>query len=170
MEPGLAAQYRYRPPPIVFSNAAHACVVEVDVSTGMVQILRWIASEDCGVQINPAIVEGQVAGGVAQAIGGVLMEEIRHDENGNPTTVTFKDYLIPTIHDVPVLEFCHLETPAENEGGFKGVGEGGAIIGPPTLVNAIADALSPFGVRCLDLPLSPARIIALLDNQKGEKP
>ncbi len=167
MEPGMEAQYRYRPPPIVFSNAAHACVCEVSAETGVVKILRWIASEDCGVMINPAIVEGQIAGGVVQGIGGVLLEEIAYDAYGNPTAVTFKDYMIPTIHDVPEIEYCHIITPSDSEGGFKGVGEGGAIIAPPTMVNAIADALAPFGARCLDLPLTPTKILELIEA--GEK-
>jgi aerobic carbon-monoxide dehydrogenase large subunit len=163
MELGLEAQYRYRPPPIVFSNAAHACIVEVSTETGLVKILRWIASEDCGVMINPAVVEGQIAGGVVQGIGGVIYEQISYDAQGNPTAATFKDYLIPTAHDVPEIEYRHLITPSISEGGFKGVGEGGAIIGPPTLVNAVADALAPFGVRCLNLPLSPPRLLAAID-------
>ena len=161
-EPGLECQYRYRPPPIVFSNAAHACVVDVDIGTGIVKILRWIASEDCGVMINPAVVEGQIAGGVVQGIGGVLFEHASTDASGNPTAVTFKDYLLPLASDVPRLEFLHIKTPSQTPGGFKGVGEGGAIIAPPTLVNAIADALSPFKIRCLDLPLSPNRLLSLL--------
>jgi carbon-monoxide dehydrogenase large subunit len=163
MELGLEAQYRYRPPPIVFSNAAHACVCEVSAETGVVKILRWIASEDCGVMINPSVVEGQIAGGVVQGIGGVLYEQISYDAYGNPTAATFKDYLLPTAHDVPVIEFCHLITPSISEGGFKGVGEGGAIIGPPTMVNAVADALAPLGIRCLDLPLTPPKLLALIE-------
>jgi carbon-monoxide dehydrogenase large subunit len=159
-EPGLEEKYRYRPPPIVFSNAAHACVVEVDLETGKVAILRWITCEDCGPMINPAIVEGQIAGGVVQGIGGVLYEKASYDAQGNPTAVTFKDYLIPTAHDVPEIEFLHIVTQSASEGGFKGVGEGGAIVGPPTLVNAIADALSPFGADCLTLPLSPPQVLA----------
>jgi carbon-monoxide dehydrogenase large subunit len=163
MELGLEAQYRYRPPPIVFSNASHACVCEVDVDTGKVSILRWVASEDCGVMINPSVVEGQIAGGVVQGIGGVLLEHATYDDAGNPTSATFKDYLLPSALDVPQIEYCHLITPSETEGGFKGVGEGGAIIGPPTMVNAVADALAPFGIRCLDLPLTPATLVAAID-------
>jgi len=167
MESGLEAQCRFRPPPIVFSNAAHACVCEVDAETGIVKVLRWIASEDCGVQINPAVVEGQIAGGVAQAIGSVLLEQALFDADGNPTTTTFKDYLLPTVSDVPLIEFVHLVTPSTSEGGFKGVGEGGMIIGPPTLVNAVADALSPFGITPIDLPLTPDRILEIIDRGSG---
>jgi aerobic carbon-monoxide dehydrogenase large subunit len=164
MEPGLEAQYRYQPPGITFASAAHACVVEVDTETGFVHIKRWVCTEDCGVVINPAIVEGQVAGGIAQGIGSVLLEEMHFDEQGNPTAVTFKDYMLPTITDVPDFEFSHIVTPSAAVGGFRGVGEGGAIIGPPTLVNAIADALSPFGVRCQELPLTPSRILDLIEG------
>jgi carbon-monoxide dehydrogenase large subunit len=164
MEPGLEAQYRYQPPGITFASAAHACIVEVDVETGFVHIKRWICSEDCGVVINPAIVEGQIAGGIAQAIGSVLLEEMHFDEQGNPTAVTFKDYMLPGASDVPEFEFTHIVTPSKAVGGFRGVGEGGNIIGPPTLINAIADALSPFRVRCLELPLTPSRILKLIEE------
>ncbi|MET0337527.1 MAG: xanthine dehydrogenase family protein molybdopterin-binding subunit [Caulobacter sp.] len=165
-ELGLEAQHRFRGN-MVFSNAAHICVCEVNVETGQVKILRWIASEDCGVMINPAIVEGQIAGGIAQGIGGVLLEQISYDGFGNPTAVTFKDYLLPTAHDVPMIEYCHMITPSSSDGGFKGVGEGGAIVGPPALVNAITDALSPFGVECMDLPLTPAKLFRLIEQARG---
>jgi len=163
MEMGLEAQYRYSPPPMTFTSAAHACIVEVDAETGFVTIKRWVASEDCGVMINPAIVEGQIAGGLAQGIGQVLLEEVEFDAQGNPTTVTFKDYMLPAAVDVPEFEYTHICTPSKSEGGFRGVGEGGAIIGPPTLVNAIADALEPFGARCLELPLTPSKILQLIE-------
>jgi carbon-monoxide dehydrogenase large subunit len=159
MELGLETQYRYRPPPFVFANATHACIVEVDVDTGIVKILRWVAGGDCGNLINPAIVEGQIAGGVVQGIAGVLFEHVSYDESGQPLAATLKDYLVPTALDVPRIEFRHLCTPSSNPGGFKGVGEGGAMIAPPTLVNAIADALAPFGKRWLNMPLSPDRIV-----------
>ena len=167
MEPGLEEQFRYHAPPMTFASAAHACVVEVDVNTGMVVIKRWVCSEDCGVVINPGIVEGQIAGGLAQAIGMVLLEEVHFDALGNPLTATFKDYLIPAISDVPDFEYSHIVTPAKGTGGFRGVGEGGAIIGPPTLVNAIHDALSPFGVTCLDLPLTPSRLLARIEQARA---
>lgn len=166
MESGLEAQYRYRPPPITFASAAHACIVEVDAETGFVDIKRWVSSEDCGVLINPSVVEGQIAGGLAQAIGTVLLEEIAYDARGNPTAVTFKDYLLPTISDVPDFEYTHVVTPSKAAGGFRGVGEGGAIVGPPTLVNAIADALAPFdiGMQHFDLPLTPPKILKMMER------
>ncbi|RZJ98097.1 MAG: xanthine dehydrogenase family protein molybdopterin-binding subunit [Novosphingobium sp.] len=164
MESGLEAQYRYLPPPMTLTSAAHACVVEVDIDTGFVKILRWLCSEDCGTVINPAVVEGQVAGGLAQAIGQVLLEEVHYDERGNPTAATFKDYMLPAITDVPDFEYIHANIPANNEGGFRGVGEGGAIVGPPTLFNAIADALSPFGELPVSLPVTPSKILDLVEG------
>ncbi len=165
MEAGLEAQYRYTPPPMTMTSAAHACVVEVDPDTGFVTIKRWIASEDCGTVINPAVVEGQVAGGLAQAIGTVLLEEFHYDSRGNPTTVTFKDYMLPAISDVPDFEYVHANTPSQSVGGFRGVGEGGAIIGPPTLFNAIADALAPFGEVPIDLPLTPSKLLSVIEGR-----
>ncbi len=164
-EPGLEAQYRYNPPPMTFASAAHVCVVEVDIETGFVKILRWITSEDCGNMINPAVVEGQISGGLAQAIGMVLFEEMSFDERGNPTAATFKDYLLPAISNVPEFEFVHANTPSHSHGGFRGVGEGGAIIGPPTLVNAIADALAPFGEMTFDLPLTPSKLMSIIEGR-----
>jgi carbon-monoxide dehydrogenase large subunit len=164
-ESGLEAQYRYDPPPVTFTSAAHACIVEIDADTGFVKIKRWLSCEDCGTIINPAVVEGQIAGGLTQAIGAVLLEEAGYDARGNPLAVTYKDYLLPAISDVPDFEYVHACTPSKSEGGFRGVGEGGAIIGPPTLVNAIADALSPFGEVPLELPLTPTKILELIERR-----
>jgi carbon-monoxide dehydrogenase large subunit len=164
-ESGLEAQYRYQPPPMTLTSAANACVVEVSSETGFVKILRWISAEDCGTPINPAVVEGQIAGGLAQAIGTVLLEEMSFDARGNPTAATYKDYLLPAISDVPVIEFVHANTPSNTVGGMRGVGEGGAIIGPPTLVNAIADALSVFGEIPVELPLTPAKLLSVIEGR-----
>ena len=162
---GLAAQYRYQPPPLTLASAANACVVEVSAETGFVKILRWISAEDCGTAINPSVVEGQIAGGLAQAIGTVLLEEMAFDARGNPTAATYKDYLLPAISDIPDFEFLHVHTPSKSVGGMRGVGEGGAIIGPPTLVNAIADALAPFGEVPVDLPLTPAKLLSVIEGR-----
>jgi carbon-monoxide dehydrogenase large subunit len=164
-ESGLEAQYRYQPPPMTLSSAANACVVEVDAETGFVKILRWISSEDCGTAINPTVVEGQIAGGLAQAIGIVLLEEMAFDARGNPTAATYKDYLLPAISDIPDFEFLHANTPSKSVGGMRGVGEGGAIIGSPTLVNAIADALAPFGEVPLHLPLTPTKLLGVIEGR-----
>lgn len=165
MESGLEAQHRYQPPPMTLASAANACVVEVDADTGFVKILRWISSEDCGTPINPAVVEGQISGGLAQAIGMVLLEEMTFDARGNPTAATYKDYLLPSISDVPTFEFLHANTPSSSVGGMRGVGEGGAIIGVPVLVNAIADALAPFGEIPVDLPLTPVKILSVIEGR-----
>ena len=164
---GLEASRRYiARVPAISVNATHLCTCEVDVGTGEVRFLRYIVSEDCGPMINPSVVEGQIAGGTIQGIGGVLLEELAYDEDGNPVTTTFMDYLLPTAAEVPEIEYGHIETPSAGPGGYKGVGEGGAIGAPPAVVNAVADALSPFGVEINRLPLSPARILELLEGRR----
>jgi carbon-monoxide dehydrogenase large subunit len=160
---GLEASARYTSTTgSIWVNASHVCTCEVDPETGRVQLLRYIVSEDCGPMINPDVVEGQIAGGVVQGIGGVLLEHLAYDDDGNPLATTFMDYLVPSAAEVPAIEFGHIETPSPGPGGYKGVGEGGAIGAPPAVVNAVADALSPFGVNVTTLPLSPARIVALV--------
>ena len=157
---GLEAQARYKPESTfcTWSNACHICVCEVDRDTGLVEILRYVVSEDCGVMINPSVVEGQIAGGVVQGIGGVLYENLPYDDAGNPLATTFVDYLLPTASEVPVIEYGHIETPAPtNPGGHKGLGEGGAIGAPPAIINAIADALAPLGAQVRSQPLGPDR-------------
>jgi len=163
MDAGLDFSSRYQAPPFMFSNACHACTVEVDPVTGTVTILRYVVSEDCGVMINPNIVEGQIDGGVVQGIGGVLYEHFVYDGDGNPLTTTFLDYLLPTAAEVPEIEHGHIETPAMTPGGYKGVGEGGAIGAPAAVVNAVADALRALGVESLSQPLGPARIVAAIE-------
>ena len=161
--PGLEASARYTSSSMsIWVNATHICTCEVDVETGRVCLLRYIVSEDCGPMINPNVVEGQIAGGVAQGIGGVLYEHLAYDDEGNPLATTLADYLVPSPVEIPPIEYVHVETPSPGPGGYKGVGEGGAIGAPPAVVNAVADALSPFGVTVTKLPLSPERIIALL--------
>jgi len=162
---GLEASARYTAHTgSIFVNATHVCTCEVDVTTGKVTLLRYIVSEDCGPMINPNVVEGQIAGGTVQGIGGALYEHLVYDDAGNPVTTTFMDYLVPTVAEVPLIEYGHVETPSPGPGGYKGVGEGGAIGAPPAVVNAVADALAPFGVRVTDLPLTPSAIVALISN------
>jgi aerobic carbon-monoxide dehydrogenase large subunit len=161
---GLEVSERYQAPMINFSNAAHACTVEVDRATGVVRILRYVVSEDCGNMINPMVVEGQIAGGVAQGIGGVFYEHMIYDPGGNPLTTTFLDYLLPTAAEVPDLEYGHVVTPGPTPGGYKGMGEGGAIASPAALVNAVRDALAPLRVRMTSQPLTPDRIAALIEE------
>lgn len=165
MSPELEASARYvAKAPILWSNATHACTCEVDVATGKVTLLRYIVSEDVGPMINPAIVEGQIAGGTVQGIGGALMEDLAYDDDGNPLATTFVDYLLPTATEVPPIEFGHVEIPGPGPGGYKGAGEGGAIGSVPAVINAINDALAPLGVTITRLPASPASIAALLSE------
>jgi carbon-monoxide dehydrogenase large subunit len=165
MEAGLEALVRYSTPGITFANACHVCTVEVH-DTGEVEILRYVVSEDCGAMINPMVVHGQISGGVVQGIGGVLHEQFVYDESGNPLTTTFLDYLIPTAAEVPDLEIHHLSTPTGAPGGYKGVGEGGAIGAVPAVRNAISDAI---GVT-VDRPVRPADVLALLAAAETEPP
>ncbi len=170
MKMGLEAHSRYRPSaPFTWSNSAHACLAEVDRVTGAVTLLRYVVSEDCGVMINPTVVEGQIAGGVVQGIGGVLYEHMAYDADGNPLSTTFVDYLLPTAAEVPTIEYGHIETPAtSNPGGHKGMGEGGAIGSPPAIVNAVCDALAPLGVRLTTQPLTPAAIVGAITSGDGQ--
>ena len=167
MSAGLEASGRYTTKaPMIWANATHVCTCEIDVATGAVRLLRYIVSEDCGPMINPNVVEGQIAGGTVQGIGGALLEHFVYDEDGNPLTTTFVDYLLPTTTEVPVIEYGHVESPAPGPGGYKGVGEGGAIGATPAVVNAVADALAPFGVTITRLPVSPSALVALLEQQQ----
>jgi carbon-monoxide dehydrogenase large subunit len=162
---GLEASERYTTSPMPnWANATHVCTCEVDVATGTVRLLRYVVSEDCGPMINPAVVEGQIAGGTVQGIGGALLEELAYDDIGNPITTTFMDYLLPTAAEVPVIEYGHVVTPGPGPGGYKGVGEGGAIGAPPAVINAVADALSPFSVTVDRLPLSPEAVMRLVER------
>jgi carbon-monoxide dehydrogenase large subunit len=146
-----------------WSGGSHCAIVEVDVETGIVRVERYVAAEDCGALINPAIVEGQIRGGIAQGIGAVLLERSAYDQDGNFQSATFMDYLLPTACEIPRIEIEHLETvPLDADVNFRGVGEGGMIIAPPTVVNAIEDALAPFGVRIYEQHLPPARILELI--------
>jgi aerobic carbon-monoxide dehydrogenase large subunit len=151
-----------------WSGGTHCAIVEVDAETGLVKVERYVAAEDCGALINPAVVEGQIRGGVAQGIGAVLLERSAYGEDGVFQSATFMDYLMPTTCDVPRIEIEHLETvPLDADVNFRGVGEGGMIVAPPTVVNAIEDALSPFGVRIYEQHLPPARILELMAAFSG---
>jgi len=156
--PGLHESAVYDPSG-TFSNACHVAFVEVDIETGGVVIERFLVVEDAGVLINPMIVDGQIAGGVAQGIGNALFEEMIYDEAGNLLTASFADYLPPTSAEMPRIEIVHMETVSpESVTKAKGVGEGGAIGAPAAVVNAIVDALSPFGIELFELPATPQRI------------
>jgi CO/xanthine dehydrogenase Mo-binding subunit len=144
------------PSQLVFANAAHCCLVELDPATGGVRILRYVVVHDCGRELNPLIVEGMVHGSTAHGIGAALLEEFRYDEAGQLVTSTFMDYLKPTALDVPDIEVGRLEHPSPfTPLGAKGVGEGGAIPGPAAVANAVDDALAHLGVVVRSLPITP---------------
>jgi carbon-monoxide dehydrogenase large subunit len=150
-----------------FSNATHAALVEVEAS-GKVRVLRYICVEDCGVAINPLVVEGQCRGGIAQGIAGALFEEVTYDELGQPSASSFIDYKVPTAMEIPDVLIKHLETPCLfNETGAKGAGEGGTIGAPATVLNAVNDALSATGVQLEDTPIRPEVVFAALMSRSG---
>jgi carbon-monoxide dehydrogenase large subunit len=147
----------YDPEVTAYPYATHACIVEVDPETGGVEILRYVVAEDCGPEINPIVVEGQVHGATAQGIGGTLYESMRYDDGGQPVAASLMDYLVPTACEMPDFDVHHLETPAPDlRAGFKGVGEGGTLAPPGALANAVSDAL---GVEVNELPIAPERLI-----------
>lgn len=162
-DPGLQATVDFDNPRGGWAQASHCVQVEVDLGTGQVKILRYVVAEDCGTLINPAIVAGQVRGGVAQGIGAVLYERSVYDEDANFVSSTFLDYLVPTAVEIPDIEIIHLETPPLADVNFRGVGEGGAIGAPAALVNAIADALAHLGTTITEQHLPPNRILELAE-------
>ena len=166
LEPGLDATRRFEPPNFVFPFGTHVCVVEVERATGAVHIRRYLAVDDCGRLINPLIVEGQLHGGIAQGLAQAMFEEVVYDENGQLLTGTLMDYAIPHFEQVPHYELAHTETATNvNPLGIKGVGEAGTIGSTPAIANAIIDALAPFGVTHIDMPLRPEKLWTAM--QKG---
>jgi carbon-monoxide dehydrogenase large subunit len=163
LEPALTSTRSYDPP-ATYSNACIACVVEVDAETGRVSVERLVAVEDCGTILNPMLVDGQVAGAVAQGVGAVLYEGLPYGDDGQFLAGSLGEFLYPTAPELPDVEIDHLVTPSPvTEGGIKGMGEGGLIGTPAAVVNAIADALSPFGASIDRTPLRPCDVLALID-------
>jgi carbon-monoxide dehydrogenase large subunit len=159
MEPGLSATCFFEPKNFTFPSGTHIAVVEIDRETGAIEFQRYVAVDDCGKVINPLMVEGQVHGGIVQALGQALYEEAVYDENGQLITGELMDYAVPRASMIPWLELGRTETPSPvNPLGVKGVGEAGTIGATPAIVNAVVDALSPFGIRHLDMPLKPENI------------
>ena len=157
-------------PPGTFSNATHGVVVEIDPKTGDVRIERYVVAEDCGVMINPMIVEGQVRGGVAQGIAAALYEQLVYDDEGQLLTSTLMDYLVPTATEIPNVEILHLETPCEyTETGAKGMGEGGTMGAPAAVASAVADALSHLDIEVDRLPITPDRLRAAIRESQAHE-
>jgi aerobic carbon-monoxide dehydrogenase large subunit len=160
---GLEHTAYFHPPGYTFCNGTHVAEAEVDPLTGGVRLLRYTVAHDCGTVINPMIVDGQVQGGTAHGIGNALFEHMHYDDDANPLTTTLQDYLLPAAPEVPMFDVVHLETPsALNPIGAKGAGEGGAIPAAAAIISAVEDALSPFGVRFNEFPLTPEQIVAAL--------
>jgi carbon-monoxide dehydrogenase large subunit len=163
VDPGLEANVMHRTDALAYANACHVAEVEVDVETGEVRILRYVALQDSGVLINPMMVEGQVHGGVAHGIGNTFYEWMGYDAAGQPVTTTFADYLLPTATEVPMLQTLYKETPSPlNPLGVKGVGEAGTIPAAAALISAVEDALAPFDVRIGHVPLTPMRLVEMI--------
>jgi len=155
----LDAEITYDPPNLTFPFGAYICVVDVDPGTGHVKVRRFIAVDDCGTRINPMIIEGQIHGGLTDGVGMALMEIIEFDQEGNCLGGSFMDYLIPTAMEVPDWETGFTVTPSPHHPiGAKGVGESATVGSPPAVVNAVVDALAPFGVVHMDMPCTPARV------------
>jgi carbon-monoxide dehydrogenase large subunit len=159
VEGHLDASCVYNPPNLTYPFGAYICVVDVDAGTGQVKVRRFIAVDDCGVRINPTIVEGQIHGGLADGIGMALMEVLAFDEDGNHLGASFMDYLLPTSVECPSWELGETVTPSPHHPiGAKGVGESATVGSPAAVVNAVLDALKPYGVRHADMPLTPAAV------------
>jgi len=165
MEPGLEATTFFEPTNFTFPFGAHICVVELDAETGDVRLQKYVSVDDCGNVLNPLLVDGQVHGGIAQSVGQALLEEAVYDEQGQLITGELMDYAIPRASDLPWLETARTVTPSPvNPLGLKGVGEAGTIGATPALVNAVVDALSPLGVRHVDLPVKRTRVWQILQK------
>jgi aerobic carbon-monoxide dehydrogenase large subunit len=169
-EPGLESLQSFLPSALTYGMGCHAVEVEVDVETGRVRILRYVVVNDSGKLINPMIVEGQLVGGTAHAIGNTLYELMCYDDDAQPLTTTFADYLLPSSTEVPNIELHFLQSPSPlNPLGVKGVGESGCVPAAGAIVAAIEDALSPFGVIIGEYPVTPARLFALIADARSKK-
>jgi carbon-monoxide dehydrogenase large subunit len=168
VEPGLEESSFHDPTNFTFPFGAHVCTVEVDPDTGEVSILRYVAVDDVGVVVNPMIVDGQVHGGVAQGIGQALYEHAIYDEGGQLITGSMMDYAVPNATQIPTIETARTETPCpHNLTGIKGVGETGTIAASQAVVNAVVDALSPLGIKHIDMPLTPERVWQAMQAAKN---
>ena len=149
-------------------HAAHVVVVEVDVETGRVHFLKYVAVQDSGTVVNPRSLKGQIRGGIAQGIGLALIEEVAYGPDGQSLTPTLEDYLLPTAPDVPSIDVLHHETPSPfTEYGVKGGGEGGRMVAPPAVTRAVEDALSPFGIAIDEMPITMEKIAMMVRDARA---
>ena len=168
MEPGLFAESQFEPSNFTFPFGTHICVVEVEPQTGKIEIKKYVAVDDCGKVINPLLVDGQIQGGIVQGLGQALFEEVIYDEAGQLLTGSLMDYALPRAADLPRLNLTRTETPTPvNPLGIKGIGEAGTIGSTPAVVSAVVDALAPFGVAHIDMPLTPQKIWSLCQGKKA---
>jgi carbon-monoxide dehydrogenase large subunit len=168
-EPGLFSTRTFEPPNFSFPFGAHVAVAEVDRETGQIEILRYVAVDDCGKVINPLMADGQIHGGIAQGLGQALLEQVVYDEEGQLLTGSLMDYAIPKARHIPWIEADRTETPSpSNPLGAKGIGESGTIGATPAIVNAVVDALSPLGVRHVDMPLTAHKIWQILRQSPNQ--
>jgi carbon-monoxide dehydrogenase large subunit len=166
MEPGLEAVSYYDPPNMTFPFGSYICAVDIDKETGVVKVRRFVAVDDCGTIINPMIVEGQIHGGLTMGFAAAMLEEISYDENGNAWGGTFMDYLLPTAVETPKWETGKTTTPSPHHPiGAKGVGESATVGAPAAIVNAVMDALSPYGVTNIDIPITPWKVWKVLQGK-----
>jgi carbon-monoxide dehydrogenase large subunit len=167
LTPGLEHTAYFTPDQSTYSNGTHVAEVQVDIETGGVEILRYVVMHDCGNVINPMVVEGQVRGGVAHGVGNALFEKMLYDSTAQPLNVNFGEYLLPGSTDVPSVELHHMETPSPlNPIGVKGAGEGGTIPAVAAIIAAIESALTPFDVRITESPISPGRLMQLIQSSE----
>jgi aerobic carbon-monoxide dehydrogenase large subunit len=167
VEPSIDADATYDPENFSFPHGTHLCATEVDTETGFVTIRSYVAVDDIGKVVNPLIVEGQVHGGLAQGIAQALYEEAVYDDDGNLVTTTLADYLVPSASDLPSYVTDRTESPADTRLGVKGVGEAGTIASTPAVVNAIVDALRPFGIHDVPMPCTPERVWRAIQDARG---
>jgi CO/xanthine dehydrogenase Mo-binding subunit len=167
MEPGLDVISFYEPEaPTTCSYATHLVQLQIDPETGQVKLLKYFIVDDSGVLINPLTAHGQVHGALAHGIGGAMFEDLVYGDDGQLLSSTFIDYLLPTAADIPEVYVDSIETPSHTLGGFKGLGEGAAIPTAGAITNAIDDALSSFGVKFLELPVTPEKVLSLIQREK----
>jgi carbon-monoxide dehydrogenase large subunit len=163
VDAGLEEIAYWQPPTVTWSYAVHAAIVEVDADTGRVTVENYAVAHDCGVVVNPMLVEGQIMGGAVQGLGGILGEAIAYDANGQLLSGSLMDYALPIASDIPPMQIVHQHSPSPlNPLGVKGVGEGGAVAPPAAVANAVCDALAAFGIEVNATPVRPQELVRLI--------
>jgi len=163
IEPGMESTQNFMPDGLAYCSGAQAAEVAVDLETGEVSILRYIAVQDSGTRINPMIVDGQMQGGIVHGMGNALFERVHHDATGQPLTISLDQYLLPTASSVPSIDLHYDDTACtKNPLGIKGVGEGGTVPVPAVIISAVENALGPFGITIDCCPIEPMRLVALI--------